>query len=108
MKEAKELPLFVSGNLLGSLPLELLTNQKVRELYFNNREYTFLCFGFKQTDKKVNLSNTMMRSFLTFGDLLKLGYKQTINSLFGISKLIELGSYFITKQSMINTLMWCH
>lgn len=43
--EYKRSPIFTSGNLLSSLPLELLTNRKIRESCFEGKDYTFLSFG---------------------------------------------------------------
>jgi hypothetical protein len=38
-------PIFTSGNLLSSLPLELISNKKIQETCFNGKDYTFLNFG---------------------------------------------------------------
>jgi hypothetical protein len=38
---------FVSGSMLVQLPLEYLTNRKIREVFYGGNRYTFLTFGVK-------------------------------------------------------------
>lgn len=51
-------PIFVSGNLLASFPLELVYNHRIRQEYFNNKKYIFLNFGIDPKEEtKVNENN---------------------------------------------------
>lgn len=46
------MPVLVSGSMLMRLPLEYLTNRKIREMYYNGNQYTYLTFGVKHGPKK--------------------------------------------------------
>lgn len=72
----------VSGNLLASMPLEFLTNNKCNKLYFQRGNYTFINFALnkKKTLPPDNL--LFKRQFFGFFDMVSLGF----SSIFGSSK----------------------
>jgi hypothetical protein len=58
------LPVFVSGSVLVNMPLEYLTNRKIREVYYNNEQYTFLVFGKKSQKKEYVVEELFYQKFL--------------------------------------------
>lgn len=72
-------PNFVSGNLISSFPLDLLTNRKIIKEFFRYSDYTMLNFGVQPQPPEENIENgelksQYLRKYLTVGQLLKLKF----------------------------------
>lgn len=78
------LPVFVSGSTLVRLPLEYLTNPKIREVYYAGIPYTFLSFGVRsKRNARPVIEPLFYRRFLTIRDTFKLAlHMQGIHAAF--------------------------
>ena len=77
------MPSFVSGNLLASFPLELLTNREVQTRYMGgeSRE-TFLNFGILRLNRESSLRK-FARSYISLDDIIGFGLRLLVKYIRG-------------------------
>ena len=76
------LPVFVSGNLLASFPLELLTNREVQKRYLCNIKYTFMNFGVTRKFRSFK-AKSFTRSYISLDDILSFGVRLAMKYALG-------------------------
>mgnify|MGYP007037055248 CR=1 FL=1 len=58
--------------MITSIPLEHLTNKKIREIYFDSKEFTFLTFGCNHPKREYKVEQMFHRKFMSFPSSIKV------------------------------------
>lgn len=96
--------MFVSGTLISTFPLDLLTNRKVQDNFFNKADYTFMNFGVNtsnQISKKEEETPRFFRKYLKVTQLANL-------ALFSSYPKKELSANISIRANVLSTYIDAH